>query len=231
MAFGDSPQAAQLIRDWMNEVLRENEWSAAHWAGLAGVAASTVQRALKPTYEFVTSSRTLAKLAAAADTSPPNLKSSLGVQLHPEFLNVRYRAQAGFWAEVEDLSATTQFDRPIAPDPRFAQWPQWLEEVVGDSANKRIQPGAFAHVVDAVEMGYSPRDGDWVVVERVRDGGHLRERSVKQVAVTRDGIELWPRSTNPRWSTPLRLDAGVENDDTAVVQIVGLVVGVYEAFV
>lgn len=120
--------------------------------------------------------------------------------------------------------------QPVAPDSRYSQWPQWLEAVEGDSIDLLIKPGSFAHVVDAIEMGYAARDGDLVVVERRRDGGSLCERTIKQVAIVGRSIELWPRSTNPKWQTPIILRAGVRPAEDIEVEIVGLVVGAYSSF-
>lgn len=225
---------AAVIRSWMREVLAlRPDLSPSTWARMAGVAPSTVNKALKPNYEFVTSTRTLTKLAEVVNEKPPtvNLKTSEFVKVSPRFLEVRYRSQAGFWAEVEDLSASYANTFPVMPDPRYSNWPQWLEEVQGDSADLLLAPGSFAHVVDAIEMGYAAREGDWVIVERRRAGGHLHERSVKQVSKSPVGVELWPRSTNPRWSEPLDLAGGAEGDETIEVEIVGLVIGTYRPLI
>jgi hypothetical protein len=221
------------IRAWMVSVLKQTGLTPAGWAKKAGVAGSTVQRAIKPDYAFITSSRTLSKLAQAAGTAPPEVRRPAEIQLVPKFLPVRYRVQAGHWLEVDDYAQTfvSEFSHPVSPDPRFSDWPQWLEEVVGDSVNLKIAPGGLAHVVDAIDMGYSPRDGDWVVVERRRAGGMLRERTIKQVAVRPDGVvELWPRSSNPKWTEPLNLSAGSNGDEPVEVEIVGLVIGAYSPF-
>lgn len=149
-------------------------------------------------------------------------------QLTPTFLPVRYRVQAGLWIEVEEF--VDEFpapERPVAPDNRFAQWRQWLELVVGDSVDQAMPDGSFAHVVDAIEMGYAPQKGHFVVVERRRAGGQLRERTIKQVDVVAGEIQLWPRSTNAKWASPLILDEGCGNEDVEV-EIVGLVIGSYK---
>lgn len=171
----------------------------------------------------------------------PTLKTdSPSPRIVPRLLPVRYRAQAGHWYEVEFEEPPSVVSYPVAPDPRYSSLPQWLEEVVGDSANQRIQPGQLIHVVDAIAMGYAAQEGHWVVVERRRDQGRTRERSVKQVHIRPDGVvELWPRSTNPKWSNPLiesspaaTTDAGhpIETPDGIEVEIVGLVVGAYDPF-
>jgi transcriptional regulator with XRE-family HTH domain len=154
------------------------------------------------------------------------------LQVPPLFLPVRYRVQAGTWVEVDSQAQTWDEppSHPVAPDPRYLGFQQWLERVVGDSIDKQIPEGQLAHVVDAIDLGYAPRTGDFVVVERRRNGGSLRERTIKQVVVERGVVELWPRSTNPKWREPLRLTDGAEADDGIEVEIVGLVIGSYNPF-
>jgi transcriptional regulator with XRE-family HTH domain len=143
-------------------------------------------------------------------------------------LPVRYRVEAGPWREVEDVQEFYgEFEVPVAA--RFANFAQWLEEVVGDSMDKLILPGRFVHVVDAVEMGYQPADQDIVVIERKR--GALRERTLKQVEVTGRKILLWPRSSNPKFQEPIDVSQGFhETSDDCDVCIVGLVVADFKAW-
>lgn len=138
----------------------------------------------------------------------------------PRVLAVRYKVEAGLWREIDEI------DEPfnsisIPEDERFNGFSQWLEEVVGDSMNKLIPSGSLVHVVDAIEMGYAPTGGHIVVVERRR--GHTRERTLKQIERSSDGVKLWPRSTNPKWQSAIELapDSGEEDVE---VQIVGLVI-------
>jgi hypothetical protein len=91
----------------------------------------------------------------------------------------------------------------VLPDPRFERFPQWLEKVVGDSADLKIPNGHYAHVVDAIEMGYAPRAGDWVVVERRSDQGGKRERTIKQVELgPRGQVRLFPAPRTPGGKNP-----------------------------
>lgn len=216
---------AAEIRSWLEQVIEETGLSVTDWAAKAGVARTTIARPLKPSYPFVTSSRTLAKLAAAAGVSAPEVGTT-PARVEPLYLPVRYHVQAGHWLEVDN--GAQDFPSPpraVRPDPQYADWPQWLELVVGDSVDREIPAGHFAHVVDAIEMGYAPQQDDFVVVERRRDQGRLRERSIKQVAILPGGaVELWPRSHNPHWSKPLDLAAP---GDGVEVEIVGLVIGAY----
>lgn len=221
----ENAQIAAEIRVWMLQTMERAGLNPTTWSKAAGVARTTVARAIKEGYPFVTSSRTLAKLAKAAGVQAPEMIRAAEAQIVPLFLPVRYRVQAGAWIEMDHAEQDYPSPpRAVRPDPQFGDWPQWLELVVGDSVDREIPPGHFAHVVDAIEMGYAPTHGDFVVVERRRDQGRLRERSIKQVEATPDGIELWPRSHNPAWNKPLQLthpDEGVE------VEIVALVIGAY----
>lgn len=225
-AVDENAQLAAEIRAWMVQVMADTGLTVTTWTTKAGVARTTVARPIKEGYAFVTSSRTLAKLAKAAGVEAPDFRKSGEAQIVPLFLPVRYRVQAGHWIEVD--FAEQDYPSPpraVRPDPQFGDWPQWLEVVVGDSVDREIPPGHFAHVVDAIEMGYAPQADDFVVVERRRDQGRLRERSIKQVAMNADGeIELWPRSHNPAWDKPLQLAAP---GDGVEVEVVGLVIGAY----
>jgi hypothetical protein len=220
--------AASRIREWLSETMQREHLTVEQWATRAGVAKSTIFRALKPDYEFVTSSRTLSKLADSVNADPP--LSTSNVKLAPRYLPVRYKVQAGLWFETDADEPPEQVALAVLPDPRFASFPQWLEKVVGDSADLKIPGGQYAHVVDAIEMGYAPRAGDWVVVERRSDQGRKRERTIKQVELgPRGQVQLFPRSSNPRWKEPVELAKGVAGDESAEVEIVGLVIGAYNA--
>lgn len=161
------------------------------------------------------------------DQHGSGLGSDIKDRLAPRFLPVRYKVQAGLWFEVDAEEPPEQVQLAVLPDPKYAGFPQWLEKVVGDSVNLKIPPNHYAVVVDAIEMGYAPRAGDWVVVERRRDQGAVRERTIKQVEIDRAGrVQLCPRSTNPKWSRPIPLVCGDRNESTEV-EIVGLVIGSY----
>lgn len=148
------------------------------------------------------------------------------LQLVPKFLEVRYRVQAGAWFQTDAEWPPEDTSIAVMPNPRYAEFPQWIERVVGDSANKKIPDGFYVHVVDAVEMGYVAGHNDWVIVERTRDQGGLRERTIKQVELLPQGkILLWPRSTNPQWQEPVDLTAGARPGEEGIeVRIVGKVI-------
>lgn len=111
---------------------------------------------------------------------------------------------------------------PVLLDHRYPHAAQWLREVRGDSMNaKGINPGDLAHLVDFGAAGINLNTGMVVEVTRTRDGGGLREVTLKEVEITPGGKTiLWPRSTNAKWKDPVRLDDGTGSE--LQVQITGL---------
>lgn len=162
-----------------------------------------------------------------ARTAPtPAERTSWAQARAPELtlLPIRDTVQAGAWLLADDYRQDTPASHPVARDPRFPQAAQWLSEVRGDSMNKlNIVEGDLVHCVDAVEIGYYPRTGDVVEVERLRFGGQERELTLKQVEVGPDGIFLWPRSTNPRFRNALVLNDGADAGEEIEVRVRALV--------
>ncbi len=129
-------------------------------------------------------------------------------------LPIRDRIQAGAWLLADDTVQDFPRTFPAARDGRYPFAQQWISEVAGDSMNLLgIQDGDYVHCIDAVDISYYPRHGDVVEVERLRNGGRERELTLKQIEMTSSGFVLAPRSTNPRFQQPLRLNDGVANDD------------------
>lgn len=141
-------------------------------------------------------------------------------------LMIRDRVQAGSFLAADDLSQEEPRPYPHARDARYPHVDQWLSTVVGDSVNNLgIFDGDLIHCVSAVDIGYRPKTGDIVEVERLRFGGQMRELTVKQVELTPKGVILWPRSSNPRFTEPLQLSEDLPDGETHEVRIRGLVVG------
>lgn len=139
-------------------------------------------------------------------------------------LPIRDRIQAGAWLAADDTAQTFR-TFPAARDGRYPTANQWISEVTGDSMNLlSIFDGDYVHCVDANDIGYHPRHGDVVEVERLRHGGAERELTLKQIEMTATGFVLAPRSTNPRWQEPLRLGDGLNEGDDYEVRIRALVV-------
>lgn len=114
------------------------------------------------------------------------------------------RVEAGAWLEVDEFDQSELQHIALPPDARFPNAQQLVYGVFGDSMNDLkphpILPGAqiVAVAYDDVADKVPLQDGLVVVIQRSRDGGHVRELSVKQVAWFADRIEFQPRSTNPK---------------------------------
>ena len=218
---------AQKIRFWMQETLAATGLSVKAWAAEARVAPSTIHRALKDDYEFVTSFKTISKLASAAGVAPPDSSSTEPQLVGAEFLPIRYEVGAGQWQEVSDSQIFLGVGT-VAPDPAYAGFPQWLERVQGDSMDRDYRKDELVHVVDAIALGYAPQHGDHVILVRRRNDGAEMERTIKEVVRTPGGrLEFWPRSNNPRWKDPIVLNEGLAGDPTMEVEVGGLVIGSY----
>ena len=86
---------------------------------------------------------------------------------------------------------------PTYPNATPMAW-----NVVGDSMDIEIPDGSVAFGVDFQEAGGIAHNDDIVVVEHILDG--RIERTIKMVRHVDDGIELYPRSHNPKYR-PIKL--------------------------
>ncbi|WP_292052076.1 MULTISPECIES: LexA family protein [unclassified Brevundimonas] len=229
------------IRAWMRDTMTATGLTIREWASRSGVAPSTISRALNADYEFVTSGRTLEKLARGAGVKAMPFSAIEAPPPALGLLPIRSTVQAGAWLET-DLSDQSEAEHyPAAPDPRFPLQTQWLSRVQGESMNALerngrpagLYPGDLVHCVDVEAIDYRPRTGDIVEVERIRAQGGVRELTLKEVEVTPRGLLLWPRSTLAKWSSPIELapvSANDHSDPDIEVRIRGWVIGVIRRF-
>jgi len=226
------PQIA--ARAFLNEAVTKSGLKPSALAKRAGVAPSTITRPLnEPDFQFVPKAATLAKIAKAAGLTLPDafagLRSPSLEKSTEVLLPIRYEVAAGNWRAADDIRDQPYGQFPAHQLEAYADYPQWLERVVGDSMDRKLPPGTLAHVIDAIAIGYAPRHGDLVVVVRRRASGAFEERSIKEVVIEGGEVSLWPRSHNPTWSAPLSLNGG-GTDSTTEVEISGLVVRAYFVF-
>ena len=112
--------------------------------------------------------------------------------------------EAGSFREVNDFEDPDRIVPDAEEDPRFPGVPLISFDVAGDSMNALqptpILPGQRVIGVDfeGLRNRVPLRDGMIVIVEQSLSGGHLRERSVKQLEMHRDRTEFCPRSSNPK---------------------------------
>lgn len=132
-------------------------------------------------------------------------------------------AQAGAWLDLDD-GAPIPSPSHLLPDKRFPRADQYAVRLQGDSIDLVYPAGAELRVVRAAAIGYAPRRGDLVIVERRRGG--LREASAKFVGAGAPKAYLLGRSRDPRWNQSLELYAPGED---VTVEIIGLVTGAFVA--
>lgn len=149
---------------------------------------------------------------------------------HEVRLPIRYEVAASGFVPRDELADEPVGFQTVPSIKGYERHEQWLERVISDSMDRILPVGCLIHVIDAHSLRYRPRHGDIVVVERERRDGSLVERTVKQISVEGDVVELWPRSHNPRWHRAVELRDGTETDEEFTVQIVGRVMQSYMFF-
>jgi len=126
--------------------------------------------------------------------------------------------RAGAFAEIPDEQPTPWEFVPVNL-PEYARASLYALYVVGRSMDRFYPDGSAVVVCPTAEAGI--REGDHVVV-RVRKGSMV-ETTLKEVVVANQGVELWPRSTDPAYQTPIRLHTLRGSDEGP--EIIGVVVG------
>ncbi len=135
---------------------------------------------------------------------------------------------ASLFREVDEFDQSEPEEITVPRDEKFPDARQLTFEVEGDSMNelrpRPILPGdtivatAYEDIAHRVVL----RDGMVVVVQRTRDGGHMREWSVKQIEIYEDRTEFHPRSSNPKHK-PIVVQRQFDADDGVSVEVIGLV--------
>lgn len=140
--------------------------------------------------------------------------------------HVRWRAEAGSWREA-DIDQTEPETYIVPLQSRNRQVRRFLARVAGDSMNKAgINDGEIVICLDWIELDEPMQDGQIVLVQQTKDGGHMIETTVKQLRIFMDRYELHPRSTNPIHK-PIVVNHGDGDTDGREVRIIGLVEGSY----
>lgn len=131
---------------------------------------------------------------------------------------------AGVWLE-NDAEPEHFEPVPVTPDARYSVSAQFGVKVRGTSINKIAQDGDILICISADETALEPKEGDLVIVRRIRHQGALIETTAKRFH--KNGhFELWPVSTDPKHQDPIIVpeDNG-EHDE--VIQIAAIVTGIY----
>lgn len=149
---------------------------------------------------------------------------------HPNFAlaAVIGTVEAGSFREIADMDQSELERISVPADPQFPNARLLAFNVAGTSMNDLtpmpILPGSLVVGIsyEDISQQFPLRDGLVVVVERTRDGGHLREWSVKQIEIFEERVEFHPRSKD-RSHKPIVVQRNHDVDDGTSVQIIAIV--------
>lgn len=143
--------------------------------------------------------------------------SQLFLQTTPFSVPVVGAVQAGHWVSMDVLDEIKEAGQEVPGDPTYREVEQYAVKIVGDSINNFAKDGEYAVCVD-IHAGIDAEDGDYVVVEALRNGGAEIETTIKRLKITAKGPELWPDSTNPKHKGPIFL--GKNGDEVRIKALV-----------
>lgn len=151
---------------------------------------------------------------AQVDTPTPKVVET------PAPIKIIGTVAAGVWREVglEADRFMVQDENPFPPDPRYPISAQFDLIVAGTSLNRVAAEGARLRCVDVMQAGVEVRNGDLVIVRRIRDSFGV-ETTAKRLKIVGSRRELWPDSTDPKWQSPVILN-GSEHDEISITAVV-----------
>lgn len=130
--------------------------------------------------------------------------------------------RAGAFAEIPDDPPAPWEFVPVSL-PEYARASLYALTVVGRSMDRHYPDGSAVVICPTAEAGI--RAGDHVVVRIWK--GAMAETTLKEVVVGPHGVELWPRSTDAAYQTPIKFYALRDADEGP--EIIGVVVGSFAA--
>jgi repressor LexA len=140
----------------------------------------------------------------------------------PQRIPVIGEVQAGVWREALEFDEGEKYSLAI--------WGDGMERcyalrVAGDSMDKVYPEGHYVIVCPLPDYPRGLATGDRVIVKRQRDG--IVEATIKELVVKASGAELWPRSSNIRYQSPISIHWPYDDPQKAaneLVEIAGVVV-------
>lgn len=232
-------QKYDLRMKWWQRLQQEMDalgWNKAELAKRSGVSYDSINKYLRGDTDNPRGN-VIDKLADAVGKSRIWLRD--GVELEPDadlapstakWVTARKAGvvAAGLFREVDEFDQSEPEEITVPRDENFPNARQLVFTCEGDSMNelrpRPILPGdtlvctAYEDIAGRVVL----RDGMVVVVERSRDGGMMREWSVKQIEIYEDRTEFHPRSSNPKHK-PIVVDRQFDADDGVAVEVIAIV--------
>lgn len=148
------------------------------------------------------------------------------------------KVQAGAFISVDDYFSQddehTRVPDFVTPHPRFPKARQYAWQVVGNSMDEvDIKDGMWVvgiESVDYIDQYREIESGQFVIVERSRNGGSERETTVKEARFYRDRMELIPRSSDPTFLSIVVPHDQEADPDQEIVKILAVVISAYRDF-
>ena len=217
--------------------------SAASKAAGKSDAIRNLQRAVSEKRRVGLSTATINALAPVLQTTPVWLLAGAGPEEHgdapkqstatpgddQQLVTASFGGlvEAGSFRRVDEIDEAPHDPIVTLRDKKFPRARLVAFDVAGDSMNaldpRPIFSGDRVIALNLSSLGHMPlRDGMVVVVEQVMGGGHLRERSIKQIELYDDRTEFCPRSTN-RIHKPIVVPKDPKADDGRTVQVIAIV--------
>ena len=142
-------------------------------------------------------------LAALSDILSCDIDYILGRQALPTVdklsdfakLPVAGQVEAGVWRE-SVLYAEPELEISVPQDERYSHLERYVVEVKGNSFDRAAPPGSFAVCVPFDQTDIAIRSNLTVVIERSRDGGNLKEATLRRTLLTPTGVEFRSHSHN-----------------------------------
>jgi len=232
---GDNENSGILARiEERLAAVGKTERAASMEATGAAHAIRNMRKGSKPNIEL------FAKLAGPLDTTPEYLAFGVTSGTTPSAepsraswppmasLPIIGQVAAGLWLEIDtDVDAPLYDAVPIPPDPAYAASHQFAVEVVGTSVNRVAPDGSILGCVDVRKARIGYKHNDLVIVEQRRNAGMEVMRTAKRYRVKGEVFELWPDSTDPKWTKPIVIDPGEEAEEGCSVEVIGIVTWVH----
>lgn len=217
--MSEKSEIAAKIRGWLSEVMRRHDLTSYAWEKRSGVAATTINRALKDNYEFVTSSRTIEKLANSIGEPIPNFSPNASI-IPISDVPILGEVAAGYFGQQMNFNDNINIEYEKIPRAviGYINNNLFALKIVGSSMNLDY-PLENTFVIVCPYGETNARHNDNVIVEKENSDG-LFEYTCKKLIF--DGREWWlkPQSSDPRYQDAISIK---QNG----LRIVGVVVGQY----
>ncbi|MFC6792723.1 XRE family transcriptional regulator [Methylobacterium komagatae] len=124
--------------------------------------------------------------------------------------------------EFDDAEPEYVFELEDEDYPKARRFALTVEGDSMDAADPPMPDGCRVICVDFEQTGQPITDGLVVVIQRTREGGHLREWSVKEVELHDDEVWFCPRSANKK-HRPIKVPFSPEANEWNSLEVIGLV--------